>query len=639
MVCMSSLNEDRLLTLLEFGKSVGGTPIMSNETIIADFVRSHFKLYKSYITLEEQKSRIKKIDSLLKNASKSGSGNKGYPDFIISNINGNSEFVIIVECKGNIVKHGSKTGDQYADYAIDGVLLYSSHLSKSYDVLSIAVSGNEDEQKSSHYLQLKGTTDALEQFGNTLLSPENYLQSYLKSPLKFDDDSNRLLDFSKVLNQKLHSLMIAESKRSLLISAILMSLDNKAFTKAYQEFKNGQALANFLVRTVIDELAGVGIEKNRKISKEYRKNLEIQFSFIKTEPSLVKEKRDKEKVLMNLIDDIRNNVVTFTKTHKYYDILGQLYTEFLRYANAEKGLGIVLTPHHITELCVELAEIDKNSVVYDSCAGTGGFLITAMRKMILEAKEDRTKIDKIKHTQLVAVEYQPHIYALTVSNMYIHQDGKTSIIHGNCFDKSSIEQVKEYKPSVGLLNPPFKSDKKRDKEELEFVLNNLECLSENGKCVAIVPIPCVLANHGKRLELKKQLLANHTLEAVMSMPIELFSNSKVSVVTVILVFTAKKPHPKGKKTWFGYWRDDGFEKVRGKGRIDKKKLWKKIMKEWINLYKNREVQNRSSVMREIEAKDEWCAEAYLETDYSLIVQKDFEKAFRQYVAYNILKGE
>ena len=54
----------------------------------------------------------------------------------------------------------------------------------------------------------------------------------------------------------------------------------------------------------------------------------------------------------------------------------------------------------------------------------------------------------------------------------------------------------------------------------------------------------------------------------MSMPIELFHNSKTTVVTCIMVFTAHRPHPKGKKTWFGYWRDDGFIKTKHRGRID-----------------------------------------------------------------------
>jgi len=78
-------------------------------------------------------------------------------------------------------------------------------------------------------------------------------------------------------------------------------------------------------------------------------------------------------------------------------------------------------------------------------------------------------------------------------------------------------------------------------------LNNIEVLSPNSLCIAIIPISCVLAQKGPGLELKKKLLEKHTLEAVISMPDELFHNSKVSVITVIVVIKAHSPHPSGKK--------------------------------------------------------------------------------------------
>jgi hypothetical protein len=64
-----------------------------------------------------------------------------------------------------------------------------------------------------------------------------------------------------------------------------------------------------------------------------------------------------------------------------------------------------------------------------------------------------------------------------------------------------------------------------------------------GTCIAIVPMQCASAQKGKVLELKKQLLKRHTLEAVLSMPDELFFNSDVTVVSCVMIFTAHKPHP------------------------------------------------------------------------------------------------
>ena len=592
-----------------------------NERKTERIVREHFSKYTKLIKIEEQKSDIPKINKLLKLASKRGKG-EGHPEFIITFKN-NSDLLIVIECKADIRKHESKNRDKYSDYAVDGVLLYSSYLSKEYDVIAIAVSGeNKKELKVSQFLQLRGEPTAKKTFGDKLLPIEDYLDGYLKSEQKLSQDYNSLLDFSRRLNQELHSLKIAENKRSLLISCILIALENKAFRKAYKEYENPKRLAEFLVDTSVGEL------QKANINGDKLNDLKIQYDFIKTETSLVTE----QDVLKRLIEEIDENINKFMKTHKYYDVLGQFYIEFLRYANSDKGLGIVLTPPHITDLFSDLAQVNKNSVVYDNCCGTGGFLISAMRKMIDDAKGDKSKIKHIKSKQIVGVEYQPHIFALAVSNMYIHQDGKSNIFKGSCFDKNIMTRVKRFKPTVGFLNPPYKVDKKRDIEELEFVLNNLEVLQPGGVCVAIVPMRCVLAQKGKAFELKKRLLNKHTLEAVLSMPNELFFNSDTTVVTAIMIITAHKPHPKDKETYFGYYKNDGFIKRKNKGRIDSG-LWKEIKEKWVSYYINRKEEPGFSVNKVITAEDEWCAEAYMKTDYSKLSKDDFEDAILEYVTF------
>jgi len=342
--------------------------------------------------------------------------------------------------------------------------------------------------------------------------------------------------------------------------------------------------------------------------------------------------------LKEIIDDIDENINDFIKTHKYFDVLGQLYIEFLRYANSDKGLGIVLTPPHITDLFAELAQVNKNSIVYDNCTGTGGFLISAMKKMVADAKGDQEKIKEIKLKQLLGTEYQSHIFALAVSNMYIHQDGKTNIINGNCFDENVINQVKEKTPTIGFLNPPYKSNKKKDTDELDFILNNLNCLVDGGTCVAIVPMQSALDQRGRGLELKKQLLENHSLEAVLSMPNELFNNSKVGVVSCIMIFTAHKPHPKNKETYFGYYKDDGFVKRKGKGRIDAFGKWEKIKEKWLANFINRKNEPGFSRNQIVTAEMEWAAEAYMETDYSVLSEKDFTQELKKYIAFKVLNS-
>ncbi len=615
-----------------------------NERKTEKIVRSHFEQYQDIIHIEEQTSDNAKINKLLKSASKKGSG-KGRPEFLIS-FSGNSDLLIVIECKADNAKHESMNKDKHSEFAVDGALLYSSYLSKDFDVLAIAVSGQTKQQlRVSHFLQLKGERKPVSIFGNKLLSANDYLNGYLKSPEKFRQDYNSLLEFTKELNETLHSYKILESQRSLLISCILIALENKAFKAAYPLFgattekdtveekkkkveNASKELANYLVETVSNEL------KNANINGDKLDNLNIQFGFIRTDTSL----STKEDVLKKLITSIDKNINSFIKTHEYFDVLGQLYIEFLRYANSDKGLGIVLTPPHITELFSELAQVNKNSIAYDNCTGTGGFLISAMKKMIENAKGDQEKIKEIKKNHLIGVEYQAHIFALAVSNMYIHQDGKTNIINGNCFDDEIISEVTSRKPTVGFLNPPYKGKnaKKTDIEELEFVLNNLDCLVDGGTCIAIVPMQSALAQAGKVFELKKKLLEQHTLEAVLSMPDELFINSDVGVVACIMVFTAHKPHPKNKETFFGYFKDDGFEKRKNKGRIDVYGKWEKIKEKWVGYFRNGKEEPGVSVKKVVSAHDEWCAEAYMETDYSTLIQEDFLNNVKEYVLFNEL---
>jgi len=286
-------------------------------------------------------------------------------------------------------------------------------------------------------------------------------------------------------------------------------------------------------------------------------------------------------------------------------------------------------------LFCDLAFINKDSVAYDNCTGTAGFLISAMRAMASDAKGDERKIKHIKEHQLIGVEYQSHIYALAATNMYIHKDGKSNLIHADCFDINVMAAVKEYSPTVGLLNPPYPNDKINGINEFEFILNNLECLQRNGICVAIIPMERVLSAKKQTLELKRQLLERHTLEAVVSMPDDLFYNTDNGVVTAIVVFRAHIPHPSNKETYFGYWKDDGFEKRKHKGRVDAYDKWTTIKARWLDSYVNRKNVPGLSVTQRVNATNEWCAEAYMETDYSTLNESNFIDIIRDYSSFLI----
>lgn len=605
-----------------------------NERETENIVRSHFQkddLFKT-LSFEEQTSKIPKIDSLLKSASKKGSG-RGMPEFIITTED-ERNLLIVVECKADILKHESEKRDKYADYAVDGVLLYSSFLSKEYDVLSLAVSGIEkDNIRVSYFIQRKDKILPERIFGNRLITIDDILAGLRQDRVKRSEKYEELLNYSKTLNSQLHKLKIKEDKRSLLVSGVLIALDNDDFYRSYGGLTSNRMLASTLVNTIKEQLI------NEELHGDKISRLMENYNFLNSHPSLIKKRKRKElKNLKELIDDIDENINGYARTYKYYDILGQFYIEFLRYSNSDKGLGIVLTPPHITGFFTDIVDIKPDDIVLDNCTGTSGFLVTSMKKMIEKCNGDSRQEKNIKQNQLYGIEYQPEIYPLAVSNMFLHGDGKSNIINGSCFDESVIETVKDKKPTVGFLNPPYKSESD-DTEEFEFILNNLDCLEKHGQCVAIMPMSCVLAQSGERLRLKQELLSKHTLKAVFSMPNELFNNSKVGVVSCIVAFKAHIPHPIRKETFFGYFKNDGFYKRKTKGRFDYDKKWGSIKDEWLSLYVNNREKAGYSVVRRVSAEDEWCAEAYMETDYTTLTQDDFQKVMKRYIAFNVLSDD
>jgi len=338
---------------------------------------------------------------------------------------------------------------------------------------------------------------------------------------------------------------------------------------------------------------------------------------------------EKNTLLRDLIHELNKKVFPFTLyEHIGYDILGQFYSEFIRYVYGDKKLGLVLTPQHITELFVEISNLNVNDTIYDNCSGTAGFLIKAMKKLLELARNDNEKQKEIKRNQLIGVEERSDMFTYACSNMMMRGDGKSNIYLGDSLSKNIKNKVKKHKPIVGFLNPPYATSI----SELEFVYHNLDCLEKNGICIAIIPISCVLAQTGKDYDWKKKILEKHTLEAVFSMPDELFNPSS-STVTAIVVFKANIPHRKDYETYFGYWKDDGFIKMKNLGRVDYHDKWNKIKEKWIYNYLNKKEVAGQSIKKIVSSEDEWCVEIYMETDYTKLNEKYFEKDILDYLAY------
>lgn len=603
------------------------------------------------IQVEEQKSNIDAVKKLLKAGSKSGGGGAGAPEFIVSAIS-SPDFLLVVECKADVKDHASgqvarflagqvieEDDDAKAKrvqrFAVDGALHYARSLSREFNVIAAAVSG--ETRKSaviSTYLWPKGSVkpkELLAKGGATVdgfIPWSDYIENATFDPavqkLRFDE----LMSFAADLHEFMRDhAKLTESEKPLLVSGTLIALRNKAFAASFGLHTPVQLQREWM-RVIQEEIQSAEIPQAKK------DNMTQPYSSIAVHPELGKATKAYPKgPLHELIDRLNSKVWPFISVYHDFDVVGQFYGEFLKYTGGDKkALGIVLTPRHVTELFALLANVTKDSHVLDICGGTGAFLISAMHQMFKSAVTDADR-DRIRRHGLVGVEQQPNMFALAASNMILRGDGKANLYQGSCFDAAITKEIKRHGCDVGMVNPPY-SQSDSDLHELKFVKHMLDCLKPGGAGIAIVPMGCALSASSLRAE----ILKDHTIEAVMSMPDQLFY--PVGTVTCIMVFTAHRPHAtENRKTWFGYWKNDGFVKTKHKGRIDLNESWPSIRDRWVEAFRNREVHPGESVVQKVSAVDEWCAEAYMETDYSAIDQQAFDGAVRTYVGYRLLGGQ
>lgn len=204
----------------------------------------------------------------------------------------------------------------------------------------------------------------------------------------------------------------------------------------------------------------------------------------------------------------------------------------------------------------------------------------------------------------------------------------------SCFDEDIIHTIKnKHKPIVAFMNPPY-SQTDDGGSELDFVYNMLNLLEPGGIGIAIIPINCDCSLLSRGVSRREAILKKHTLIGIMSMPTTLFY--PVGIVTCVVIFRAHRKHDKNVKSWFAYYRDDGFIVSRNSGRIDRYKRWSDIKDKWVKAFKNREDIPSFSINVSVEANSEWCAEAYLQPNYDEIKEEEFKKAVEEYYVYKAL---
>ena len=614
-----------------------------SERITEDIVRNHFKNDSLFdvIKLDEQKTTVSKAMKCLSTASKKLTHKSGFPEFIIS-FPDLPDDIIVVECKADTKFHESSERTKPSEYAVDGVLHYARFLSHEYNVIAIAVSGTEEGKiKVSSYYQEKNSKST-SPVASELLSIYSYIEKLKGVTYAKGIEVTEITKTAIELNSELNDYSIVEYERCTLISAILLALRHSAFKASYKEHAVSSArkpTPTRLVKQILESIksvlkdANIDDDRTNIMLKEFERisNHEISIA------TMIKKKNatgeSKNYVLRDIAELLETKILPLmTLGDKGYDVLGRFYREFIRYAGTDKKTGLVLTPQHITEFFCEVVSLNVNDVVFDSCCGSGGFLISAMKRMLDTAGSNQERREEIKRKQIVGVEKMPSMFTYSCANMIMSGDGKSNIYQGDSFTLRIQKIVSELNPTVAFLNPPYDVG---EGGQLDFVENALSCLQPNGRCAAIVQMCCVTSDKKLTVNARKRLLDSHTLTGVFSMPNDLFY--PVGVVTCILVFDAHRPHPKNYKTFFGYYKDDGHEKSKHRGRVDYGK-WNSIKEEWLKVFLNRQHKNRLSVLEEVTAEKEWCAEAYMETDYSTLTDVKFAETVKKFVAFQFLQG-
>jgi type I restriction-modification system DNA methylase subunit len=452
---------------------------------------------------------------------------------------------------------------------------------------------------------------------------------------------------------------LSEADKPLIVSGILLALMDTSFEASFSATTNNDDLADNLVKAIEHTL------KKNRVKDQKITAMIPGYTFIQTNKAV-------KAFLPETIKKIHENLFFTLQPNKSidilgsFDLLGSFYGEFLRYSGGDQqGLGIVLTPRHITELFADMARLNpEKSVVLDPCAGTGGFLIASMANMVQHTGNDSEIIKRIKNEGLVGIELDQHMFTLSCANMIFRGDGKSNMFWDDCLapDNETKMHISELKPNVAMLNPPY-SKKAKGKHELVFVKQALDLLKDSGYCFAIVPVGALIGEQKETVRLKKDIMAKHRLHAVMSMPAQLFPG--VGAVTAIVVLEANRPHCRSEKqpvfddngnqmfdgngkpvmkttnipiseTWFGYWRDDGLRLNKNRRTERTPGLWEEIKEEWLDAYFNqREVSGRSC-KKAVTHVDEWLAEAYMETDYSALTQEDFNREIKKFLLYNLM---
>ncbi len=250
------------------------------------------------------------------------------------------------------------------------------------------------------------------------------------------------------------------------------------------------------------------------------------------------------------------------------DIMGDVYEYCLGKMAAAGNLGQFRTPRHIINMMVELVEPKMDDLVLDPAMGTAGFLLASAKYITDRYQTELLNKQNLKHfnsEMFHGYDTDPSMLRIGAMNMLLHGVEEPDIERKDSL--SDDNSVRDYY-SLILANPPFKGsvfteDISKDilsvtntkKTELLFLALFIRSLRIGGRCACIVPDGVLFGSSKAHKDVRKELIENNQLQAVISMPSGVFK-PYAGVSTAILVFTKD---PAGTdKVWFYDMTSDGF---------------------------------------------------------------------------------
>ena len=330
-------------------------------------------------------------------------------------------------------------------------------------------------------------------------------------------------------------------------------------------------------------------------------------------------------LVLSKVVDALDNIYELMDKEQSADVRGDVY-EYLLSKISQSGLnGQFRTPRHIIRMMVELMQPTPDEVICDPACGTSGFLVTAGEYLKETHKEaiffDRAKKDHYMNHMFFGYDMDRTMLRIGAMNMMTHGIESPFIEYR---DSLSDQNQDKNKYSLILANPPFKGSLDYDtvsadllktcktkKTELLFIALFLRMLRVGGRCACIVPDGVLFGSSKAHKAIRKALVEENRLEAVISMPSGVFK-PYAGVSTGILIFT-KTGHGGTDKVWFYDMKADGLS-------LDDKRtpVTENDIPDIINRFQNREQEESRERTEQsfFVPKDE-----IVENDYDLSINK------------------